>query len=483
MLALAAAGCVNEPRPLTSSAPDRPWSPDATVQDARDAAVSGDSGIGKVSPGIRSDRAYDLPELIDLAQRSNPATRIAWEQARQAAAAEGMVEASFLPLISANVIGGTQEIVTPAPDLEGGTTNLDTTVTGVAPNVALQWLVFDFGQRGALREGARQATYSANVTFNGAHQALIYNVTRAYYLHGAAIENLAIARKVLENSQRLQKAAEARLNNGVGNTVEVAQARLIVAQSNLRLVQARDGLRDAYQNLLGAMGVSPRSSIRVPSSAGRPLPAPRSLPTDQLIEAALARRPDVLASYAAVKASEYNQAAADSAFLPKVYLGAVAGSNTLGLQSGDLPGVTGQSTTSGVLMGVTIPLYDGGMRKASQRQAEAERNAAQAAFVQVRDTAMREIIEAADTLQSALEAYAAAQELNRAAQITYDAAFAAYRNGLGTITDATAASSGLLDAEQARADAHAASLVAASTLAFALGAMTSSASPARALGR
>jgi outer membrane protein TolC len=263
----------------------------------------------------------------------------------------------------------------------------------------------------------------------------------------------------------------------------VAQARQLVAQSNLRLVQSQDAMRDAYQNLLGAMGISPRSSIRVASSSGRRLPAARALPTDDVIEAALARRPDVLASYAAVKASEANQVAADAAFLPKVYLAGIAGPNSVGFQSGNLPALSGQSTTAGLLMGVTIPIYDGGMRQARQRQALSQTSAAEATFAQVRDTAMREIIVASNTLRSALEAYSAAEELTSAAQTTYDAAFQAYRNGIGTITDATAANSGLLDARQARADAHAASLVAASTLAFTLGAMTSRTSPAAALGR
>src|SRR5215813_10248580 len=33
---------------------------------------------------IDPDRRYDLPELIDLGQRTNPETRVAWEGARRA---------------------------------------------------------------------------------------------------------------------------------------------------------------------------------------------------------------------------------------------------------------------------------------------------------------------------------------------------------------------------------------------------------------
>lgn len=482
-LGLGTAGCASDALKQTSASPDAPWAPEGTTAAAGDFSVAGNPAVGQAAAGVQSGKSYALPELIDLAQRSHPSTRIAWEQARQAALGVGMVEATFLPYLTANVIGGQQDVVTPLPDLDGGTDYVNTTAKGVAPNLALQWLVFDFGQRQAWRQAAQQNVYAANVNFNGTHQALIYNVTRSYYQYGAAQSDLAIAQQTLVNSRRLADAANARFANGVGTSIEVAQAKQLVAQSNLRLVQAQDGIRDAYQDLLGAVGVSPRSRLKVATSAGRNLPRARSVPSEELIATALSRRPDVLASYAAVKASEANELAADADFMPKVYLSGIAGTNDTSLQSGNLPGIGSQSTASGVLVGVSIPIYDGGIRDARRRRTQSQTAAAAAAFEQTRNAATREIIIASDTLRSALEAYAAASELTNAAQVTYDAAFDAYQNGVGTITDATAAETGLLDARQARSDAHAASLIAASTLAFSLGAMTSRTSPAQAVGR
>lgn len=40
---------------------------------------------------------YELPELIDIAERSNPDTRIAWERARKAAAAVGVRQSAYFP--------------------------------------------------------------------------------------------------------------------------------------------------------------------------------------------------------------------------------------------------------------------------------------------------------------------------------------------------------------------------------------------------
>jgi hypothetical protein len=45
-------------------------------------------------------KTYELSELIDLAQRTNPETRVAWERARQAAIAMGLAEGTYYPALA-----------------------------------------------------------------------------------------------------------------------------------------------------------------------------------------------------------------------------------------------------------------------------------------------------------------------------------------------------------------------------------------------
>ena len=54
------------------------------------------------SSPLAPEQRYTLAELIDLAQRTNPETRVAWERARQAAADVGLVESEYYPLGSAS---------------------------------------------------------------------------------------------------------------------------------------------------------------------------------------------------------------------------------------------------------------------------------------------------------------------------------------------------------------------------------------------
>lgn len=498
-IALVLGGCATNAVNMAPSAPDQPWSgrtgegdlymaqpapvANATAPvDAQgramvpDFRVAPNPALADLAPPPTLDpgHAYKLPELIDIAQRNNPATKSAWERARQTALAVGMVEATYLPLITANVVGGSQTTSNALPVPLGTQRYFDTTAEGVSPSIALQWLIFDFGQRMAVAGAAKQASVAANVLFNGAHQKLIFDVTRTYYAYGAARARTRIAGEALTNAQAIRAAAESRLSEGLATTVEVAQARQQVAQSQLRRVQAEGQERDAYQALLNAMGVTATLQMKVADSAGRRLPEVSSVPTDAMIRLALAQRPDVMASYAAVKASQAGIDAAKAELLPKVFVAGAVATGSGSFNANGLPTIGQQASGTGVLVGATVPLYDAGLRAAQVKQAESRAASAEGTFRKVQSDAVAEIVAAGNALRTALESYKAATALAAAAATTYDAAFDAYKAGLGTVTVATAADTGLLDARQAQAETHAASLIAAANLAFVVGAMTSS---------
>lgn len=481
-LSMLIAGCATDRLDLAPASYSEPWVADANTGSAAgtgDFAVPANPVVAELPqpPTIKSGYRYSLPELIDIAQNQNPDTRIAWQQARQAALVVGMGEAVFLPIISASVIGGYQSTSTPLPYAIGSHKDVNTSGSAVVPALALQWLIFDFGQRSALLDAAKHTSYAANVSFNGMHQKLIYDVTRTYFQYGAAQTQRQIAEETLKNSLKIQDAAEERQKKGIATTVEVALARQQVAQSELRRVVAKGTERDAYQALLGAMGVSPALDINVAYAEDRALPDVTNAPTEKMIRLALSQRPDVLASYAAVEAAKAGIKATEADFLPKVYLaGAVAGGDgRFDIQG--LPGISQQTSSSSILVGVSVPLYDGGIRAARVKEAESRAAVAAEGFKKTQELAVREIVVAADTLRSALESNQAALNLVKTSFITYDAALESYRNGVGTITVANEAANGLLNAQQMSSDAHAASLVAAANLAFVMGKMTNVSQP------
>ena len=99
---------------LAPATPEKPWPLPSPAEIAARASVIVPGPLRRPSDAIEQaesvpverGRHYSLAELIDLAQRINPETREAWEQARQAALAVGLVESSYAPQISIEAIAG-----------------------------------------------------------------------------------------------------------------------------------------------------------------------------------------------------------------------------------------------------------------------------------------------------------------------------------------------------------------------------------------
>src|ERR1041385_8534028 len=68
-------------------------------------------------PAIDPRKTYNLAELIDIAERSNPETRVAWERARHAAAAVGLTASAYYPYVVAAAAGGYDRAFIPFPTL------------------------------------------------------------------------------------------------------------------------------------------------------------------------------------------------------------------------------------------------------------------------------------------------------------------------------------------------------------------------------
>ena len=92
-------------------APSAPWRPSESQVQARAGAASSRPRVE-----VETDKTYALPDLIDLAQRVNPETRRAWEQARAAAARRGQAAAAYFPSLIVGAVGGQSRIVDRGPD-------------------------------------------------------------------------------------------------------------------------------------------------------------------------------------------------------------------------------------------------------------------------------------------------------------------------------------------------------------------------------
>ncbi len=492
LLALCLSGCATSALQMAPPAPDRPWAPSVDASGALVAQASSSTAPpaqGYVlppnpaaatlppPPSIDTNHVYGLAELIDLAGSTNPETRIAWNDARNAALAAGIARSTYLPRVSATALAGRQWTGT-TQSAYGLSLGQDNRLSGGVGVLSLDWLLFDFGQRKALVDAADQATVIADIAFTGAHQKLIHDISLAFYAYSAVRARADGTVKSLKDAQDILTAAESRKKHGVGTVIEIAQARQFVAQAELAKVRADGDDAEAYATLLSVAGVSPLARIRLADVSGRSLPADLDQPIDQVLSTALQRRPDVLAAIAAEKAANANVRMAQASFLPKVFLSASVNRASGSLALSALPAVGDQSPTvdlanhgwgKTVMLGVTVPLYTGGVKNAELAQARNRADSAQEALERAKLGAAQEVVMAYSKLHTSLAAIAAAMALRDASQTTYDAALAAFRHGVGSSTDVLTAERQLIEARDAVADAHSAALSAAATLALTCG--------------
>jgi len=98
--------------------PVRPWAPPALPRYEGELRLyQPTEAERRYLRAIDPRKTYNLAELIDIAQRSNPETRVAWERARMAAAAVGLTESAYYPYIIAAAAGGYDRAFVPFPQL------------------------------------------------------------------------------------------------------------------------------------------------------------------------------------------------------------------------------------------------------------------------------------------------------------------------------------------------------------------------------
>ena len=465
------AACATDQLDLAPFTPDRPWVIPPTSNPLPPPGRQAVPALAGNAVSIDPTRRYDLADLIDIAQHANPETRVAWEQARQAALAVGLTETSYVPQISAEIVGGFQHTPLPVPTSLIPQGYFTSNTRELLPTLEAKWLLFDFGQRAGAVEAARANAFIANVAFTGAHQKLVYTVSRDYFALGAARGRLRVAEQALRAAEIVQDASAMRDTHGLATVVELADARRQTAQARFNLVAATGAERTAYAALIAGMGIAPNTRIETVDDSAEPLPIFPSGDVDQYVELALADRSDIAAALGKVQAAEADLRSARASYYPTIGLEAQAYQNVGALSTQGSRYYSVNEPGANILLRLSLPLFDGGARDARDASAQSAVSAARDSLDQARDTVAQQVSDAHDALRTSFAEYTAALPLAVAARTAYDAALDSYRHGVGTYTDLANNEAALSQAQSEQEDAHANVFTAAAALAFSMGAM------------
>ena len=422
---------------------------------------------------IDPDKRYAVVELIDLAQRVNPETRVAWERARQAALGVGLVESEYFPVLAIAALGGYKSVGLAIPKnlVSDGFFRFD--LAQVVPTLNLRWLLLDFGRRGSARDAAKERLLAANLGFNRTHQQVVFSVQRAFYGLTSVRARIAVAQSSLDAARAVQEATESRLTRGLATRPELALARQQAAQALFELEEVLAKERDAQVTLAESIGITPTAPIQITDFSALPPPAALQDSVEKTIDRALEQRPDLIARVAALRVSEAEVRRARAAYWPTLSLvgdvGSILGSARI-TADGRSTGWFGATQPSyGIGLALEWELFDGGARQRRVELAEVARRTAEDEITATRDRAVSEVWKAYTDVKLAFRRLDVAAALVEASQQSYEDSLASYRLGLGTLTELLAARRELSRARFVELDTKVRLLDSAATLAFTTG--------------
>ncbi|THF61700.1 efflux transporter outer membrane subunit [Pseudothauera rhizosphaerae] len=302
------------------------------------------------------------------------------------------------------------------------------------------WELDLWGRVRSLETSALQAWLATDAARQAVRVALIAQVADGYLGLRELDERVAIARQTVASREESYRIFRRRFEVGATSKLELVQVQTLLTQAqslHAQLAQARASQFHALVQLVGNdLGPLPQAPLTETAALADLQPG---LPSELL-----ANRPDILSAEHRLRAAHADIGAARAAFFPRIAL-----TGTWGTASAELDGLFDSGSRAWTFVPtLSLPLFDGGRRRAGLDLAEVRRDIAVAGYEQTIQTAFREVADAlsarrwlAEQLDIQRVALDAQAERARLAQLRYDNGSAAYLEVLDAQRD-------LLDAAQ-----------------------------------
>lgn len=415
----------------------------ATNVFAADNAVKNENiRIGKscnISKDVSKD-ALNLADVIELAMCNNPNTRSAWLSTKVGETAYKRSWAGYFPQLSATASYQKNE----GNDYTqpGGT--LTSEGDNAEAGLSLNWLLYDFGKREAGVESTFQAMNSAKFLYNNTLQQVAYDAIVAYYDALAAVEELAAVRANEEASLKSFELASKKFELGMSSKADTLQTETTYAQRQLETTRQEFAVRTANANLAKLLGLSPAQEIKLVQSFATTTDKLINESIGDIVKVALAKRPDLQAKVAQVKATYAGVRSASASYFPSI---SAYGSKNWGDEEphGDLD-LDRDSYAVGVRL--SLPIFTGFENTYSLRNAKYQYAAAKEELQALEQDIELSVINAYNGYQTSVKSLTIAKKLFESATENEKVALGSYQAGKGDIISLMEAQSKLLEARK-----------------------------------
>ncbi|GAB2540566.1 efflux transporter outer membrane subunit [Rhodanobacter koreensis] len=382
-----------------------------------------------------------LSTLIDEALRNNPGLAAADALAKLAQAQVQGANAARGPQVDANLAASGVRLS--SKDYSYPIEDLGTFAWAKSATLDFSWGLDLWGGKRAAWEAALGRSRAAEIDAHAARIQLSVNVARAYIQLGYAFAQQDVADAELQRTGKVLALARRYLAAGLGTPQQLHQADFAVASAEQQKAQAERAIDAMRSSLSVLLGQGPDRGLQI----ARPhllTPLDLALP-DNLPVNLIGRRADLVAARWRVEAAGKEIEAAKTTFLPNISLSAMAGFVAVGDSTSlfQLP-----ARTYGITPALSLPIFDGGRRRANLAATDAGYDHAVAQYDTTLIHAVNEVSDDYSALKSMRTQLAAEQRAQQDARQAWNDALKLYKGGLGSSLETLVARQQLLAADQ-----------------------------------
>jgi outer membrane protein len=397
--------------------------------------ITGVRAQGRSSVQTASD-GLTLPGAIEIALRSNPLINVTSASRELADAQLGEARASRYPLLQLGqsfatsnnpvfVFGSLLEQGRFGPrNFDPRFLNNPDSLSNFRSSITFRLPLFDQKQSGTRISQARIGQQLSDSQRESVEQQIRFEVLRTYYGVLVAQAKKEVADEAVKSAAADVKRISDLVQAGVVVQSDSLSAEVQLAEFRQQQIQAEGDLVIAQAALNTVLGVAIDTSQKVTGQLGEKIFNTGT--QTELIQLAVARRPDLARAGLSTKSSKERTRGARGEYLPRLDVFGTYGVSSQNLANGSSDYTVGAS--------VTFNLFDAG-RGARLKQARAAENAAAAEAENLAGQIRFEVVRAYQQYVSARErvsvAARAADQANEARRIVHDR----YQAGLTTITE------------------------------------------------
>ena len=382
-----------------------------------------------------------LAEAKRQAIQNNPQFSVATLTASAAHQVPAQYRASFEPGVSGSLTGVGADN---GSRLAAGALNNPVVYNRLGSGLSLGQMITDFGRTTNLVGMARLEADAQDQATETTRAEILLDTSRAYFALLRAEAVMKVADQTVAARQLVADQVTALAESGLKSTLDVSFANVNLADAKLLQVQAQNDVRAAEASLATALGLPGQAGFVL---SDEPMPPPLADRVESLVHEAIEDRPELKDLRLRQSAADRFAKAEHDLYLPSIGVSGTAGFVPTGNSS--IP-----SRYGAVGVNVTIPIFNGGLFKARQMEAELKARAATQNTSDLENRIVRDVRVAWLNATTAYDRLALTQQLLDEAQLALDLAQSRYDLGLGSIVELSQAELSLTSARIANASAR-----------------------------